>query len=66
MIIDQCNHRPHIQELGLRRVMKARVAKPSGKIRKYKVPANINFDAVAVKYFELIKWEDLLITSHLY
>ena len=48
------DHRPHIQELGLRRVMKARAAHPSGQIRKFKVPAKLNFDAV--KYFKMIDW----------
>ena len=55
------DHRPHIRELGLRRVMKARAAKPSGKIRKFKVPANLNFDAA--EYFELINRTDLSITE---
>ena len=41
--------------------MKARAAKPSGKIRKFKVPANLNFDAV--EYFELINRTDLSITE---
>jgi hypothetical protein len=48
------DHRPHIRELGLRRVMKARAAAedPSGQIRRFKVPAKLNFDAV--EYFDMI------------
>ena len=41
-------------ELGLRRVMKARAAHHSGKIRRFKVPAKLNFDAV--EYFDMINW----------
>jgi hypothetical protein len=50
------DHRPHIRELGLRRVMKARAAgaDPSGQIRRFKVPAKLNFDAV--EYFDMIDW----------
>lgn len=48
------DHRPHIRKLGLRRVMKARAVKPSGKIRKFKIPAKLNFDAV--EYFDMIDW----------
>jgi len=50
------DHRPHIRELGLRRVMKARAAgaDPSGQIRRLKVPAKLNFDAV--EYFYMIDW----------
>ena len=43
------DHRSHIRELGLRRVMKARAAQPNAKIRKFEIPANLNFDAV--EYF---------------
>ena len=43
-----------IRELGLRRVMKARAADPSGQIRRFKVPAKLNFDAV--EYFDTIDW----------
>ena len=50
------DHRPHIRELRLRRLMKARAAKASGKIQKFKVPANL-FDPV--EYFKLINWTDL-------
>src|SRR6218665_197188 len=48
------DHRQHIRELGLRRVMKARAAHHSGQIRKFKVPAKLNFDAV--EYFDMIDW----------
>lgn len=48
------DHRPHIRELGLRRVMKARAADTSGQIRRFKVPAKLNFDAV--EYFDMIDW----------
>ena len=48
------DHRPHIREMSLRRVMKARAAKPahlSGQIRWFKVPAQLIFDAV--EYFDM-------------
>src|SRR6218665_1839269 len=48
------DHRPHIRELGLRRVMKARAAHHIGQIRRFKVPAELNFDAV--EYFDMIDW----------
>jgi hypothetical protein len=49
------DHRPHIRELGLRRVMKARAeAHPNGQIRRFKVPAKLNFNAV--EYFDMIDW----------
>src|SRR6218665_733296 len=48
------DHRQHIRELGLRRVMKARAAYHSGQIRRFKVPAKPNFDAV--EYFDMIDW----------
>ena len=48
------DHRPHIRELGLRRVMKARAADPSGQIRMFKVPAKLNFDVA--EYFDMIDW----------
>lgn len=48
------DHRPHIRELGLRRVMKARAARPRGQIRRFKVPAKMNFDTV--EYFDMIDW----------
>jgi len=48
------DHRQHIRELGLRRVMKARAAHHSGQIRRFKVPAKLNFDAV--EYFDMIDW----------
>jgi len=37
------DHRPHIREMGLRRVMKARAAgaDPSGQIRRFKVPEKL-------------------------
>ena len=34
--------------------MKARAANPSGQIRRFKVPAKLNFDAV--EYFDMIDW----------
>jgi len=48
------DHRPHIRELGLRRVMKARAAgaHPSGQTLRLKVPAKLNF--YAVEYFDMI------------
>jgi len=47
------DHRPHIRELGLRRVMKDRAeAHPNGQIRRLKVPAKLNFNAV--EYFDMI------------
>jgi len=48
------DHRPHIREMGLRRVMKARAASadPSGKIGRFKAPAKLNCDAV--EYFDMI------------
>ena len=36
-------HRPHIQILGLRRIMKARATKPNIRTRRFKVPTNLNF-----------------------
>ena len=39
--------------LGLRRVMKARAAHPSGQVRRFKVPAKLNFDAVE---YDMIDW----------
>ena len=41
--------------------MKARAAKPSGKIRKFEVSVNLNF--AAVEYLELINWTDRQITE---
>src|SRR6218665_913363 len=38
----------------LRRVMKARAAHNSGQLRRFKVPAKLNFDAV--EYFDMIDW----------
>jgi len=42
--------------MGLRQVMKARAegADPSGQIRRFKVPAKLNFDAV--ECFDMIDW----------
>src|SRR6218665_164222 len=48
------DHRPHIRELGLRRVIKARAANHSGQIRRFKVPAKLNFDAM--EYFDMTDW----------
>ena len=41
--------------------MKARVVKQSGQMRKFKVPAKLNFDAT--KYFEMIGWTNVVITA---
>ena len=57
------DHRPHIQELGLRRIMKARAAKPNIQTRRYKVPTNLNFNAG--EYYEVIDWSELAITKSL-
>ena len=46
------DHRPHIRELGLQRVMKVRVAHHSGQMWRFKVPAKLNFNAV--EYFDMI------------
>lgn len=48
------DHRPHIRELGLRRIMKARGADVSGEIRRFVVPTNLNLDAM--EYFDVIDW----------
>src|SRR6218665_479703 len=48
------DHRPHIRELGLRRVMKSRAAHHIGQIRRFKVPAELHFNAV--EYFDMIDW----------
>jgi hypothetical protein len=45
---------PHIRELDLRRVMKARAVNTSGQIRSFNVHAKLNFDAV--EYFVMIYW----------
>ena len=55
------DHRPHTRELGLSKVIKAKAAKPSGKIRKFKVYTNLSFDAM--EHFELINWTDLPIAE---
>ena len=55
------DHRPHTRELGLRKMIKARAVKPSGKIRKFKVHTNLSFDAA--KHFELINWTNLPIAE---
>ena len=51
-----------IRELGLRRVLKARkIEAEHGKgVRLFKIP-KINFDATA--YYDLIDWQNILITS---
>ena len=48
------DHRPHIRELGLRRVMKSRAAHHIGQIRRFKVPAELNLNAM--EYFDMIDW----------
>ena len=51
-----------LRELGLRRVMKARAANPSGQMRSFKAPAKPNFDAV--EYFDTIDWALGPISEH--
>ena len=59
------DHRPHIRELGLRRIMKARAAKPNirTRTRTFKIPTNLNFNAG--EYYEVIDWSELAITEPL-
>lgn len=57
MITDE---RPHIRELGLRRIIKARSHVPANKIRKYQVPPlNLN----ATEYYDMIDWQSLTVTE---
>ena len=46
------DHRPHIWELGLRRLIKARATNLSRQVQRFKVPAKPNFDSV--EYFDMI------------
>ena len=55
------DHRLHIQELGLRRIMKARAAKPNIRTQRFKVPTNLNFNAG--EHYEVIDWSELAITE---
>ena len=55
------DHRPHIRELGLRRIMMAKAAKPNIRTRRFKVPTNLNFNAW--EYYEVIDWSELAITE---
>ena len=50
-----------MQELVLQRVIKARVLKQNGQIRKFKILAELNFDAT--KYFKMIDWTDAVNTE---
>ena len=56
MISDE---RQNIRELGLRRILKARLEK-SSTLRQFKIP-KLNFDAG--KYFDLIDWRNKLNNS---
>ena len=47
------DERQNIRELGLRRILKARLEKST--LREFKIP-KLNFDAG--QYFELIDWKD--------
>ena len=53
------DHRANIQELGFQRVTKARVSKQSKEIQKFRVPAELTFDAT--EYFEMIDLTDVVI-----
>ena len=55
------DHRPHVRELGLRRIMKARAAKPNIRTRRFKEPTNFNFNAG--EYYEVIDWSELAIAE---
>lgn len=56
MISDE---RQYIRELGLRRILKARLEKRST-LREFSVP-KLNFDAN--EYFELVNWQEAEITE---
>ena len=56
MISDE---RQNIHELGLRRILKARLEK-SSTLRQFKIP-KLNFDAS--DYFDLIDWQDTTVTT---
>ena len=53
------DHRPHIRELGLRRIMKARAVKSNIRTRRFRIPTNLNFNAG--EYYEVIDWSELAI-----
>ena len=54
-------HRSHIREWRLRRMIKARFIEQREQIQKFKVPAELNFDAT--EQFEMIDWTDVVITE---
>ena len=55
------DHREHIRELGLRRILKARSQNSGGKgVRQFIVP-DLNFNAE--DYFDLIDWQKTVITE---
>lgn len=57
MITDE---RPHIRELGLRRIMKARSHVSANKIRRFQVPPlNLN----ATEYHDMVDWQTLTVTE---
>ena len=56
MISDE---RQNIRELGLRRILKARLEK-SSTLREFKI-SKLNFDAG--EYFDLIGWQDTTVTE---
>ena len=55
------DHRPHIREFGLQRIMKARAAKPNIRTRRFKIPTNLSFNAG--ECYEVIDWSELAITE---
>ena len=55
------DHRPHIRKLGLRRIIKAKAAKPNIRTRRFTVPINLNFNAG--EYYEVIDRSELAITE---
>ncbi|KAG0726342.1 hypothetical protein GWK47_036814 [Chionoecetes opilio] len=57
MITDE---QPHIRELGLRRIMKARSHVSANKIRRFRVPP-LNLDAT--EYQDMVDWQTLTVTE---
>ena len=57
------DHQPSIRKLNLRKVIKAKAPKTTGKIRKFKSFRKPYF--YAVEYFKLVDWTDLPITEPL-
>ena len=57
MITDE---RPHIRELGLKRIMKARIQVSANKIRKFQVPL-LNLDAT--EYYDMVDWHRVTVTE---